>query len=78
MPYAMQYTDVTNITDVVGLPYVAGIWTHDLHGTSLKRYQLSCPDWMVERRLANVEKALFIDPLNYALKRFYCYAPMTM
>ena len=25
---------------------LAGIWTHDLHGTSLMHYQLSYPDWV--------------------------------
>ena len=38
---------------------LAGIRTHDLHGTSLKRYQWSCPDWIIDHLVKWNMKFLF-------------------
>ena len=34
------------VSIIIILLSLAGIWTHNLAGTSLMRYQLICPEWM--------------------------------
>ena len=48
---------------------LARIRTHDLCGTSLMCYQLSCPDWIVRIFFLNAISKMFVDKFNQ------CYQP---